>query len=79
MRAQENRDAILLKLAVAILAECEGDLLMQEVRQGGALAACKGITPWHHLQLLVPNSALSTYCQSAPCCEGGGISVLPSS
>lgn len=27
---QENSDAILLKAALTILAECEGDLLMQE-------------------------------------------------
>jgi hypothetical protein len=30
---QENSDAILLKACVTILAECEGDLLMQEVRR----------------------------------------------
>jgi hypothetical protein len=32
---QENSDAILLKAAVTILAECEGDLLVQEVRAAG--------------------------------------------
>lgn len=36
---QENSDAILLKAAVTILAECEGDLLVQEVRPAFVCAA----------------------------------------
>lgn len=37
---QENSDAVLLKAAVAILAECEGDLMMQEVGPPRSFSVC---------------------------------------
>lgn len=47
LQVQENRDVILLKVAVAILAECEGDLLMQEVRPRTGPASPEYGTPGH--------------------------------
>lgn len=46
---QENSDAVLLKASMAILAECEGDLLMQEVSQvwaDGQLLGSAGSQAW---------------------------------
>lgn len=48
---QENRDAILLKLAVAILAECEGDLLMQEGFEQLLTHLKADVVTWSHARL----------------------------